>query len=115
MGADGASGSVSAAAVSDREPAWLVVLAVGVFEFFPAPTAFVTVVEFLRGRPLLRFGEKGGLPSSLGKLGWGGDRCSGWGSTTLRGVLGGRPLFRFNGGVELATLVPEDALPSFPG
>lgn len=105
---------MSAAAVSDRELAWLVVLAVGAFEFFPAPTAFLHP-KFLRGRPLLRFAEKGGLPSSLGKLGWGGDRCSGWGSTTLRGVLGGRPLFRFNGGVELATLVPEDVVPSFPG
>lgn len=109
MGADGSSGSVLTA--SDREPGWLVVLEV---ELCPAPTAFFTVVESLRGRPRLRFGERAGLPS-LAEVGWGGDTCSGWDTANLRGVLGGRPLFRFTGGVELALLAGEDTFPSFPG
>lgn len=55
----------------------------------------VLVVESLRGRPLLRFGETGGLCSGL--VFWvTGIFCCGK-SGPLCGILGGRPLLRFSG------------------
>lgn len=57
------------------------------------------VVESLRGRPLLRLGDSGGFPSSIAEMGCGHvvDALSSSGS--LVGVLGGRPLFLFKGGM----------------
>lgn len=44
---------------------------VSFLEFWPSLTVSGVVVESLRGRPLLRFGERGGFPSSTGKVGCG--------------------------------------------
>lgn len=55
------------------------------------------VVESLRGRPLLRFGERGGFPSSLGEMGCVEGVTGLLVSGNLGEVLGGRPLFLFKG------------------
>lgn len=69
-----------------------------------------------RGRPLLRFGDTGGVPSSPGDMGCveGATMLSDSGNTD--GVLGGRPLFLFNGATGEFTLESvEVELVDFPG
>lgn len=73
------------------------VVVVSFLEFCPSLTVSGVVVESLRGRPLLRFGERGGLPSSLGEVGCGEGVTVLSDSGNLGGVLGGRPLFLFKG------------------
>ena len=68
----------------------------------------VTGVASLRGRPLLRLGEMGGLLSWRGTAGRRGGTCSGLGSAALGGVLGGLPRFRLTG-------TAGSAGPSLPG
>lgn len=85
-------------------------------ELYPSPTESVTKVESLRGRPRLRFGERGALSSSLGKVGGWGEFTVFSGSGTLGGVLGGRPLFLFTGAVLAFTLASvEVEVVSFSG
>lgn len=65
--------------------------------FCPSLIVSGMFVESLRGRPLLRFGERGGFPSSFGEVGcWEGVTMLS-DSGNLGGVLGGRPLFLFKG------------------
>lgn len=65
----------------------------------------------LRGRPLLRFGERGGFPSSFGEVG-----CVLSVSGNLGGVFGGRPLFLFTGATREFTLESvEVEVVSLPG
>lgn len=108
---DGGVGSVLAS-VFDRSDT-----PVGVFsflEFCPSLTVSGVVVESLRGRPLLRFGERGGFPSSLGEVGSGEGATVLSGSGNLGGVFGGRPLFLFKGVTrELDSVAVEVA--SLPG
>lgn len=114
MGGDRIPGSVLAA-VFDSEPDSSIVVVEGfLLEFCPAPTVSGAVIESLRGRPLLRFGERGGLPSSLGDVGCGGGDTVNSGSGTLGGVLGGRPLFLFIGAMTELTLGSVEVL-SLPG
>lgn len=84
-------------------------------EFCPSQTASGMVVESLRGRPRLRFGERGGFPSSFGEVGCGEEVAVLSGSDNLGGVLGGRPLFLFKGVAKEFTLdsveVEEASLP----
>lgn len=84
-------------------------------EFCPSQTASGMVVESLRGRPRLRFGERGGFPSSFGEVGCGEAVAVLSGSDNLGGVLGGRPLFLFKGVAKEFTLdsveVEEASLP----
>lgn len=73
--------------------------------------AVAVAVASLRGRPLLRFGESGGLPSTLSGVGRGGDVCSRLGSGALGGVLGGLPLFRLTGAAAFTLVSVELSLP----
>lgn len=70
---------------------------VSFLEFCSSLTTSGVVVESFRGRPLLRFGESGGFPSSLGEVCCGDGVTVPSGSDTLRVDLGGRPLFLFKG------------------
>lgn len=92
------------------------VVAFSFLEFCPSLTVSGMVVESLRGRPLLRFGERGGFPSSLGEVGCGEGVTVLSGSGNLGGVLGGRPLFLFKGVTREFTLesVEVEAV-SLPG
>lgn len=114
VGGDRVPGSVLAA-VFDSVPDTPIVVVEGfLLEFCPAPTVSGAVVESLRGRPLLRFGERGGLPSSFGEAGGRGGDTLHSGSDTLGGVLGGRPLFLFIGAITELTLGSAEVL-SLPG
>lgn len=83
-------------------------------EFCPSLIGSGEVVESLRGRPLLRFGERGGFPSSLGEVGCGEVVTVLSGSCNLGGVLGGRPLFLFKGVQREFTLESVEVV-SLPG
>lgn len=72
------------------------------------------VVESLRGRPLLRFGEFGGFPSSLCDVGCGEEATVLPASGNLGGVLGGRPLFLFKFPARELTLDSVEVV-SLPG
>lgn len=92
------------------------VMVVSFLEFCPSLIVSGKVVESLRGRPLLRFGERVGFPSSLGGVvceeGVTVLSCSG----NLGGVLGGRPLFLFKGiAREFALDSVEVEVVSLPG
>lgn len=76
------------------------ILVVSVLEVCSVLSVSGNDVESLRGRPLLRFGERGGFPSfpsSLGEVGCGEGLAVWSGSVILGGVLGGLPLLRFKG------------------
>ncbi len=90
----GAVGSVLAL-VSDI-PGRPVVVA-SFLEFCPSPIVSCVFEESLRGRPLLRLGERGGFPSSLGEMGCVEGVMVLSGSGNLGVILGGRPLFLFKG------------------
>ena len=109
----GAVSSAPASAFNKRETSEAVV---SFLEFCPSPTVSDVVVESFLGRPLLRFGERGAFPSSLGDVGCGEGlavlSCSG----NLRLVFGGRPLFLFKGVTREFTLESaEDDVVSLPG
>lgn len=92
------------------------VMVVACLEFCPSLTGSGMVVESLRGRPRLRFGERGGFPCSFGEVGCVEGvtvlSCSG----NLGGVLGGRPLFLFKGVTREFTLDSvEVEVGSLPG
>lgn len=88
----------------------------GKTEFCPSLTVSVVVVESLRGRPLLRLGDRVGFPSSLGKVGCNECVTVPSPSGSLGGVLGGRPLFLFNGVTSEFILDSVEAVVgSFPG
>lgn len=111
--------TAAAAGVSDRTAGPVlgsVFDAADTSELCPSITVSSTVVESLRGRPLLRLGDRGGLPSSLGEVGCGeGVTVLSW-SGSLGGVLGGRPLFLFKGGTSEFTLDSVEAeAGSLPG
>lgn len=73
-------------------------------------------MESLRGRPLLRLGDSGGCPSSIGDVGCGEVVVVLSSSGSLGGVLGGRPLFLFKGGTREFTLdSTEGEAVSLPG
>lgn len=92
------------------------VVVVSFLEFCPSLTVSGMVVESLRGRPLLRFGESGGFPSSLGEVGCVEGATVLSDSGNLGGVLGGRPLFLFKGVTRELTLDSvEVEVASFPG
>lgn len=92
------------------------VVVVSFLKFCPSPTVSGTVVESLRGRPLLRFGERGGFPSSVGEVGGEGIVIVLSGSDNLGGVLGGRPLFLFKGvPTEFTPDSARDEVGSLPG
>lgn len=59
-------GSVPASVFDKPDPS---VVVVSFVEFCSSVTPSSMVVESLRGRPLLRLGERGGLHSSLGEVG----------------------------------------------
>lgn len=84
--------------------------------FCPSPAGSDAVTESLRGRPLFRFGDRGGFSSSRGKLAIGIGLTVLSDSNNLGEVLGGRPLFLFNGAAKefkLDSVAPDVA--SFPG
>lgn len=92
------------------------VVVVSFLEFCPSLTVSRKVVESLRGRPRLRFGERGGCPSSLGEVGCGEGVTVLSGSGNLGEVLGGRPLFLFKGVAREFTLDSvEVEVASLPG
>lgn len=92
------------------------VVVVSFLELCPSLTVSGAVVESLRGRPLLRFGERGGFPSSLGEVGCEEGVTVLSDSGNLGGVLGGRPLFLFKGATTEFTLESvEVAVASLPG
>lgn len=77
----------------------------------PSPALTGMVGDCLGGRPLLRFGERGAFPSSLGEVGCEEGVTGSSDSDDLGGVLGGRPLFLFR---EVAGQL-ESIEESFPG
>lgn len=92
------------------------VVVLSLLEFCPSLTVSRMVVDSLRGRPLLRFGERGGFPSSLGEVGCGEGVTVLSDSGNLGGVLGGRPLFLFKGTSREFTLdSAEVEVASLPG
>lgn len=108
----GAAGSVLASGLDKPDTS---VVVVSFLEFCPSPTLSGMLVESLRGRPRLRFGDSGGFPSSLGVAGCGGVTVLS-GSGNLGGVLGGRPLFLFKGVTREFTLDSvEVEVASLPG
>lgn len=113
LGADGAVGSVSAS-VSDIPDKEAVVASF--LQFCPSLIVSGRFVESLRGRPLLRLGERGGFPSSLGEVGSVEGVTVFSGSGSLGEVLGGRPLFLFKGVVrEFKLDSVEVGVASLPG
>lgn len=90
----GAAGTVLASGLDKPDTA---VVVVSFLKFCPSPTLSDVVVESLRGRPRLRFGDSGGFPSWLSLAGCGVGVPVLSGSGNLGGVLGGRPLFLFKG------------------
>lgn len=109
-GSVGATGSVLASIFDKPDTSEVVV---SFLEFCPSLTVSGVVVESLRGRPLLRFGERGGFPSSVGEMG-----CGEVAATVLSvgGVLGGRPLFLLIGVTREFTLDSVEAeVASLPG
>lgn len=64
--ADGTVGSVLASVfdIPDRQA-----VVASFLQFCPSLIVSGVFVESLRGRPLLRLGERGGFPSSLGEVG----------------------------------------------
>lgn len=109
----GAAGCVLASGFDKPDTS---VAEVSVLEFCPSLMVSGMVVESLRGRPLLRFGERGGFPSSLGEPGCGEGVTVLSGSGNLEGVLGGRPLFLFKGVTREFTLDSvEVEVVSLPG
>lgn len=106
MWGDGTVGSVLASVFDIPDTS---VVVVSFLEFCPSQTASGVVVESFRGRPLLRFGERGGFPSSLGEVGCGEAVTVQSGSDNLGGVLGGRPLFLFKGIAKEFTLDSVEA------
>lgn len=106
-------GSVLASVTA--KPDTSVVVVVSFLEFCPSLTVSGMVVESLRGRPLFRFGERGGFPSH-GELGCGEGVTLLSSSGNLGTVLGGRPLFLFKGVTRELTLDSVEAeVASFPG
>lgn len=91
----------TAAGVSDASAASVLMSvfdAADTSEICSSPTASAAVMKSLGGRPLLRLGDRGGFPSSVGEVGCGeGVVVVLSVSDILGGVLGGRPLFLFNG------------------
>lgn len=109
----GAAGSVLASGFDEPDTS---VVVISFFELCPSPTVSGIVVESFRGRPLLRFGERGGFPSSPGEVGCGEGVTVLSDSGILGGVLGGRPLFLFSGVTREFTLdSAEVEVASFPG
>lgn len=97
-------------------PDTAVVVVVSLLEICLSLTVSSTFVESLRGRPRLRFGESGGLPSSLSEVGCVEGVAVLSASGNLGGVLGGRPLFLFKGVTREFTLDSvEVAVASLPG
>lgn len=89
---------------------------VSVLEICPSLIVSGMAMDSLRGRPLLRFGESGGFPSSFGKVGCGEGVTVCSESGNLGGVLGGRPLFLFKGVSREFTLDSVEAeVASLPG
>lgn len=97
-----ADGTVSSLLTSGFDVLGTPVVGVSCLEFCPSLMVSGIFAESFRGRPLLRFGESGGFPSSLGEVGWEGGVTVVSDSGNLGGVLGGRPLFLFTGTRELA-------------
>lgn len=92
------------------------VVVVSFLQFCPSLTVSGKVVESLRGRPLLRFGERGGFPSSVGEVGCFEEATVLSDSGNLEGVFGGRPLFLFKGVTREFTLESvEVEMASLPG
>lgn len=94
------------------------VVVVALLELCPSPTVSGMIAESLRGRPLLRFGERGAFPSSFGVVGCaeGATVSVLSDSGNLGGVLGGRPLFLFKGATSEFTLGSvEVEVASLPG
>lgn len=91
------------------------VLVVSFLHFCPSTIVSGKVEESLRGRPLLRFGERGGFPSSFGEVGCFEDATVLSASGNL-GVFGGRPLFLFKGvTIEFTLESVEVEMASLPG
>lgn len=96
-------GSVLVSVFNKLESSVVVVVAVSVLEF--CPSQMLSGVKSLQGRPLFRFGDREGFPSSVGDVGCGEGEGQGEGeaadllsgSVNLGGVLGGRPLFLLKG------------------
>lgn len=88
---------------------------VSFLELGPSQALSADVVESLRGRPLFRLGERGGLLSSVGEVGCEGGATALSGSGGLVDVFGGRPRFRFKGVTNELTPSAGAELASLPG
>lgn len=108
----------AAMAVSNESTASVLVSIFDTSEFCSSLIASAMVTQSLGGRPLLRLGDRGGFPSSLGEMGC-GERVVVVVlsvSDILGGVLGGRPLFLFKGVPSAFTLDSAEAeVASLPG